>query len=316
MIPRPMLAQSADELPVGKHWTYEVKWDGYRAIAIKDRGRVRLLSRKQKDLTRDYPGVAAAIATLPAASFAIDGEIVALDSAGRPSFQALQHRSTAGLVLVYFAFDALAIGDVSLLREPLETRRARLRSLLADATPPVFLSEPLPGSPAQIAAEIRKLGLEGVIAKRSDSLYSAGQRSDAWVKVKFSPRQEFVVGGYKPNASDFESVLVGYYGKDKKLYFAGKVRSGFTSHSKSELFRTIVSRPVKRCPFANLPNSEGRSHWGAGITEEDMAKLRWVSPRVVIEVAFVEWTRDGLLRHPKLLGIRTDKRPQEVVREA
>ena len=315
MIPRPMLAHSADELPVGRRWTYEAKWDGYRAIAVKDRGRVRLLSRNHKDLTRDYPGVAAAIAKLPAPSFAIDGEIVALDSAGRPSFQALQHRSTAGLALVYFAFDALAIGDESLLRHPLDTRRARLRSLLAGASPPLFLSEPLPGSPTQIAAEIRKLGLEGVIAKRGDSLYSAGQRSDAWVKVKFSPRQEFVVGGFKPNASDFESLLIGYYDERGRLHYAAKLRSGFTSHAKGEIFRRIVAAAVRRCPFVDLPNSIGRSHWGAGITEEDMAKLRWVAPRVVIDVAFVEWTRDGLLRHPKFLGIREDKDPKAVVRE-
>ena len=315
MIPRPMLAHSADELPVGRRWTYEVKWDGYRAIAVKDRGRVRLLSRNHKDLTRDYPGVAAAIAKLSAPAFAIDGEIVALDPSGRPSFQALQHRSTAGLTLVYFAFDVLTIGGDSWLRQPLDRRRAVLRSLLAGAAPPLMLSEPLPGSPTQIAAEIRKLGLEGVIAKRIDSLYSAGQRSDAWVKVKFSPRQELVVGGYKPNASDFESLLVGYYGEDKKFYYAAKVRSGFTSHAKGELFRAVASIPARRCPFVNLPNSIGRTHWGAGITEEDMAKLRWVTPRLVIDVAFVEWTRDGLLRHPKFLGIREDKKPKDVVRE-
>src|SRR5262245_52863264 len=157
-IPKPMLAQSADQLPVGRAWTYEVKWDGYRTLAVKDRGRVTLLSRNHKHLTRDYPSVGAAILSLAAPSFVLDGEIVALDSSGRPSFQALQHRVTKGLTLVYVAFDALSVGDESLLREPLSVRRACLRGVLADASPAVILSEPLPGSPAQIAVEIRKLG--------------------------------------------------------------------------------------------------------------------------------------------------------------
>jgi bifunctional non-homologous end joining protein LigD len=309
-----MLAQSADDLPAGRPWTYEVKWDGYRALAVKDRGRVKLLSRNRKDLTRDYPGIAGAVAKLSAPSLVLDGEIVALDSSGRPSFQALQHRSTGGLALVYFAFDALAVRDESLMHQPLEARRRRLRSLLADSAPPLMLSEPLPGSPAHIVAEIRKLGLEGVIAKRSDSLYLAGQRSDAWVKVKFSPRQEFVVGGYKPNASDFDSLLVGYYDENKRLHYAAKVRAGFTPHTKAEVFQRIVTRAARRCPFVNLPNSTGRSHWGAGITEEDMAKLKWVTPSLVVEVAFVEWTRDGLLRHPKFVGIRDDKKAAAVQR--
>src|SRR4051812_29880313 len=219
-IPRPMLAQSADDLPVGRAWTYEVKWDGYRTLAVKDRGRVSLLSRNHKHLTRDYPSVAGAVLKLAAPSFVLDGEIVALDSSGRPSFQALQHRATTGLTLVYVAFDALTIANESLLRQPLSARRAHLRSVLSGASSTVLMSEPLPGSPAQIEAEIRKLGLEGVIAKRTDSFYSAGQRSDAWLKVKFSPRQEFVVGGYKPGGAGFESLLIGYYDADRKLHYA------------------------------------------------------------------------------------------------
>src|SRR5215813_3669248 len=115
-IPKPMLAQSADELPIGRAWTYEVKWDGYRTLAVKDRGRVILLSRNHKHLTRDYPSVASAVLKLSTPSFVLDGEIVALDSSGRPSFQALQHRATRGLTLVYVAFDTLALGDESLVR--------------------------------------------------------------------------------------------------------------------------------------------------------------------------------------------------------
>jgi bifunctional non-homologous end joining protein LigD len=311
-----MLAQSADALPVGRAWTYEVKWDGYRTLAVKDHGRVTLLSRNHKHLTRDYPSVAAAVRQLSTPSFVLDGEIVALDSSGRPSFQALQHRATTGLTLVYVAFDTLTVGDESLMHQPLTTRRARLRTVLADASPTVMLSEALPGSPMQIETEIRKLGLEGVVAKRSESLYSAGQRSDAWVKVKFSPRQEFVVGGYKPGTAGFESLVIGYYDGGKKLHYAAKLRAGFTPHARAELFRRITGEPLKRCPFADLPNSEGRGHWSQGVTAEDMTKLRWVKPSLVVEAAFVEWTRDGLLRHPKFLGIREDKKAATVVRES
>ena len=310
-----MLAQSADVLPVGPMWTYEVKWDGYRSIAVKEGARVKLWSRNQKDLTRDYPGIEVALGKVRAPSFVIDGEVVALDASGRPSFQALQHRATRGLSLAYVAFDILAVGNEPLIRKPLEERRAQLRSLLAPPPASIMMSEALPGSPAWIEAEIRRLGLEGIVAKRSDSPYVPGERSDAWVKVKFSPQQEFVVGGYKPDASNFESLVVGYYGADKKLHYAAKLRAGFTPHMKAEVFRRIADSPTTRCPFVDLPNSTGRSRWGEGITDDDMMKLKWVKPRVVVEGAFVEWTRDGLLRHPKFVGIRDDKKPRDVIRE-
>ena len=314
-VPKPMLAQSSDDLPVGRTWTYEVKWDGYRSIVVKESARVTLWSRNQKDLTRDYPAIATALGKLRSPSFVIDGEIVALDAAGRPSFQALQHRSTRGFSLAYMAFDVLAIGNDSWIRRPLEERRAQLRTLLAPPPTGVMMSEALPGTPTRIEAEIRRLGLEGVVAKRRDSLYVPGQRSDAWVKVKFSPQQEFVVGGYKPDASNFESLLVGYYGADKKLHYAAKLRVGFTAHLKAEVFRRIADSPTDRSPFVDLPNSTGKSHWGEGITDEDMTKLKWVKPKHVVEAAFVEWTRAGLLRHAKFVGLREDKKPRDVTRE-
>lgn len=308
-----MLATPARTLPAGRQWTYEVKWDGYRALAIKNGARVQLLSRNQKDLTRDYPAVAAAIAQLNTPALTLDGEIVALDADGRPSFQALQHRRTGALAVAYFAFDVLEIDRKSLLGTPLDARRVRLRQIV---TRPgiVMLSEPLPGSPVEIEREIRRMRLEGVIAKRRDSIYRPGQRSDAWVKVKFSPRQEFVVGGFKPSGATFDSILVGYYDR-RKLYFAGKVRAGFTPRMRAELFRRIAGTPVRTCPFVNLPNSTGRSHWGEGITEADMAALRWVKPTAVVEVEFVEWTEDGLLRHSRAVAVRDDKRATDVRRE-
>ena len=307
-----MLASPATTLPEGLLWTYEVKWDGYRALAIKQGPRVQILSRNQKDLTRDYPDVVAAIRTLRVADAVLDGEIVAIDSEGRPSFQGLQHRVTAGLTIVYYAFDVLRVGRESLLGETLSARRQRLKLVTLGSQ--VLRSEPLPGSPARIEREIRRLGLEGVIAKRKDSAYLPGQRSDAWVKVKFNQRQEFVIGGYKPGAPVFESLLVGYY-DDRRLHFAGKVRAGLTPHIRAELAARLGSLAASACPFVNLPNSGGRSHWGEGITAEDMSTLRWVKPTLVVEVSFVEWTRDGLLRHPAFVGVRDDKLARDVHRE-
>src|SRR5262249_7160550 len=161
-------------LPRGSDWTYEVKWDGYRTVAVKGPTGVQLISRNQKALTNDYPAVVKAIEALPVAGAVLDGGIVALDADGRPSFQALQHRRTSALAVVYYAFDVLAVDDVSLLRVPLEERRRRLKSLVRGSS--VLLSDALPGSPEHIESEIRKLRLEGVVAKRRGSVYVPGER--------------------------------------------------------------------------------------------------------------------------------------------
>jgi bifunctional non-homologous end joining protein LigD len=307
-----MLATSAPELPRGDEWTYEVKWDGYRTVATKSASGVQLISRNQKNLTNDYPTVARAIDALSVREAILDGEIVALDAEGRPSFQALQRRRTRALSVVYYAFDLLELEGESLLRKPLDERRRRLKTVVRDSR--VLLSDVLPGSPEHIEREIRKLRLEGVVAKRRESVYVPGDRSDAWVKVKFSPRQDFVIGGYKPNASNFDSILVGYFEK-RKFYFAGRVRAGFTPHMRAEVMRRIGDRQITRCPFVNLPNSTGKSHWSEGITAEDMKTLQWVKPVVVVEIGFVEWTAEALLRHSTFVGIRDDKRPSAVRRE-
>jgi bifunctional non-homologous end joining protein LigD len=295
-----MLATPAAALPSGPEWTYEVKWDGYRALAVKDGPRVRLVSRNDKDLTRDFPPVADAVRALRVDRATLDGEIVALDPNGRPSFQALQHRATKGLSIVYYAFDLLDAAGRDFTREPLEARRDGLAALVSGSS--VLLSAPLPGTPREIEREIRRLGLEGIVAKKKHSPYRAGQRSDEWIKVKFSPHDEFVVGGYKPAGETFDSILAGSM-IDGRLYFAGKVRAGFTPHDRRALHAALVRHPVAACPFVNLPNSEGRGRWGEGITAADMTKLRWVQPRVAVEVAFVEWTRDGLLRHPRFVRV-------------
>jgi hypothetical protein len=143
--------------------------------------------------------------------------------------------------------------------------------------------------------------------------YTAGTRSGAWIKVRFAKHQEFVIGGFKPNATSFDSLLVGYY-DGAKLRCAGKVRSGFTPHLRADVFRELEPLQVTRCPFANLPSSKS-SHWGEGITSEEMKALRWVKPMRVAEISFAEWTRDGSLRHAAFHGLRDDKRARDVVKE-
>jgi DNA ligase D-like protein (predicted ligase) len=308
----PMAATVAQHLPTGAAWSYEVKWDGYRALLLYDGARGRLLSRNLKDLTRDYPQIASAAAALGGERCILDGEIVAIDEHGRPSFQALQHRGVTPSAVVYYAFDLLQLGAVDYRSKALRERQRALARL--SFTSPILLSSPLPGTPDEIEPVVRAAGLEGVVAKRLDSVYEPGIRSRNWIKVRFATRQEFVVGGYKPAGKGFDSVLVGYY-EGRKLLYAGKVRAGFTPSTRADVWARIADAPREQCPFANLPNSTGRTHWGEGITADDMAQLRWVRPHVVVEVAFTEWTAGNNLRHASFQGMRNDKNPTDVVRE-
>ena len=305
-----MMATAAATLPVGSEWTYEVKWDGYRAQAVKRGATVRLASRNLKNLTSQFPSVARAIEGLRG-DVVLDGEIVALDRDGRPSFQALHHVDLAGVTIVYYAFDLLHSNGRDWLRQPLEARRQALRAVVKGSD--VLLSDALPGAPSQIESAVRGLGLEGMVAKRRTSLYIPGRRSDAWVKVRFATHQEFVIGGYKPSGATFDSILVGYY-DGRRLLAAGKVRSGFTPHLRAQLAAAMKPLARARCPFVNLPSSRS-SHWGEGVTAEEMRELRWVKPQLVAEVSFTEWTRDGSLRHAAFIALRDDKRAADVHRD-
>lgn len=305
-----MMATSGAVLPAGPEWSYEVKWDGYRAQAVKNGPAVSLASRNLKDITRQFPAVVRVAGLVRAASAVLDGEIVALDADGRPSFQALHHADTEGLSIVYYAFDLLHLNGRDLTAAPLDERRKALRQVVEGSG--VLLSDPLPGTPEQIAAAVRGLGLEGVVAKRRRSIYAAGRRSDAWVKVRFAKHQEFVIGGFKPGGSNFDSLLVGYY-EGRRLLCAGKVRAGFTPHLRKQVFERIERLQTTKCPFVNLP-TERHGRWGEGVTAEDMKALRWVKPVQVAEVSFAEWTRDGSLRHAAFMALRDDKAARQVHR--
>jgi DNA ligase D-like protein (predicted ligase) len=307
----PMAALLVDKLPSGDEWLYEAKFDGYRALVLKDGAKVRILSRKGNDLTATYPAIRHAAEELKAKSAVLDGEIVAFDESGRPSFQQLQHRAAKSMAIRFFAFDLLQLGGKDLQAESLTTRRTALRNLVAGSD--LDFSEELAGTAAQVIHAVTQVGLEGVIAKRRDSRYEPGKRSGAWRKLKLQHRQEFVIGGYKPENTNFQSIVVGYY-EARQLRFAARVRAGFTAAQRAALFEVLRPLTVEKCPFADLPT--GRTgHWGEGVTEEDMTVLKWVKPALVAEIAFTEWTLDGHLRHSVFVGIRSDKRAREVTRE-
>jgi DNA ligase D-like protein (predicted ligase) len=308
----PMAAQNVTELPEGPGWEYEVKFDGYRAILLKAGERVEIRSRNNKDLTRTYPTVHAAGQRLKAGSAILDGEVVALDRSGRPSFQALQHRTAhAQHTIVYYAFDLLHLDGEHLVSLPLSARRPRLATVVTGSG--ILLSETLDGSAADVVQAVRALGLEGIVAKRTDSRYVPGERSSSWQKLKLDRQQEFVIGGYRPGTHGVDALLVGYHER-KQLRFAGKVRAGFTPHLRREVHKRLQPLHAERCPFVDLPNSK-TTHWGGGVTAEQMREMQWVTPTLVAQIRFVEWTAEGHLRHAAYLGLRTDKQARAVGRE-
>ena len=307
-----MVAKNTLKLPEGDEWVYEVKLDGYRALILKSGDGVEIRSRNNKNLTLAYPGVAAAASRLTVDSAVLDGEVVAVDNAGKPSFQALQNRGSFPThKIAYYAFDLLHLDGQDLTRVPLEQRKSRLASLVGSSGIPI--SPFLPGTAAQVIQAVRRLGLEGVIAKRKGSRYDAGMRGDAWLKLKLDRQQEFVVGGYRPGTHGVDALLVGYYDR-RKLKFAGKVRAGFTPHVRREVFAKLKSLHTSTCPFVDLPNTKS-SHWGGGVDAEEMGEMQWLKPELVAQVRFVEWTADDHLRHPAFLGLRDDKAAKEVGRE-
>ncbi len=306
----PMSPREVQELPDDENWIYEIKLDGYRGLGVKHGATVRLLSRKNKNLGSDFPNVLKALRTVRADSALIDGEIVAIDEHGKPSFQLLQKRRSNKGAIVYYAFDLLSFEGEDWRNKPLKERKAKLAEILEGSE--VKLSASVDGPADRMVAAVAQLGLEGVVAKRRDSKYEAGERSGAWVKLKLSPEQEFIVGGYK-RGSPLESLVVGYY-EGNKLMCAGKVRQGLNPRNRRQLTELLKPHLSDVCPFANLPNSK-KSHWGEGITPEQMKEIQWVKPKVIAQVSFTEWTSGGNLRHGTYKGLRSDKKPKDVVRE-
>jgi bifunctional non-homologous end joining protein LigD len=310
----PMQCKLETKLPEGEGWQYEAKLDGYRALIIKTSEQVSILSRRNHSLTAEFPDIVAAFKALAGDSI-VDGEIVALDAAGKPAFNRLQNRRLSRAGIRFYAFDLLAFRGSDLTREPLRRRRDLLITALAGITHPVYLSADLHGTPAQLIAAARRHNLEGIIAKRLDSRYEPGKRSGAWVKVKINLDQELVIGGYIPAPKrHFDALLAGYY-QGSKLIFAGKIRNGFKAPgSKERVFKRFKGQGADRCPFDNLPEPTNARR-GMALTAEAMQLCCWLKPVLVAQIGIREWTPDGHLRHSTFIALREDKGPREVVRE-
>ncbi|MET9021071.1 non-homologous end-joining DNA ligase [Actinopolymorpha sp. NPDC004070] len=329
----PMLATPGSMPPAADQhrWAFEMKWDGVRAVAYVADGQVILLGRSGRDFTTTYPEVGAVADLLPGRRCVLDGEVVALDERGRPSFELLQarmhgpgsgrgrRRAAAGSSgstgstaragkppVVYLVFDLLALDGTSMLARPYTARREALEGLgLAGAycqVPPAF-----EGAGDAALATSRAQGLEGVVAKRLSAPYEPGRRSASWVKVKNLRTQEVVIAGWRvgegSRAGTFGALLCGVY-DEGRLVYAGRVGTGFDQGKLADLTARLAPLEQRTQPFdQRLPTAEARG-------------AHWVRPVLVGEVAFSEWTRDGRLRHPVWRGLRPDKDPDEVVRES
>ena len=312
-----MKAKLVDSMRPGD-WIYEIKFDGYRALALRGGAETRLLSRNEKDLGKKFPEILNSIAALDVQDAIIDGEIVALDDKGRSSFQLLQGFDM-GMVrppIVFYAFDLIRLNGQDLKNLPLEERKAKLEKLLKKVSGVIRYSISFTKDIKELLERAQTLDLEGLIGKRSGSRYEDGKRSGAWIKIKLHLEQEFVIGGYtEPEGSRkyFGALLVGFY-EGKKLKFAGRVGTGFSEKLLRSLLSDLNKLHVESCPFFNVP-TPGRSRWDQGLTPADLKRCHWVKPTLVCQVKFTEWTRDDRLRQPVFLGIREDKSPMEVVRE-
>ena len=244
----------------------------------------------------------------------IDGEVVALDSDGRPSFNLLQNHCSAGAPLCFFVFDLLILKGKDVMDEPLMARRRLLeKSVLPKIDEPIRYSPFLEGNLKDLVYSVKAQGLEGLVAKRRDSKYESGQRSGAWQKMRVNQGQELVIAGYTPSAKNFDALVIGYY-EDDKLIYAARTRNGFTPASRAELFKKLKPLEIAECLFANLPEKKA-GRWGAGLTATKMAECRWVRPVLVGQFEFVEWTEDAHLRHSRFVGLREDKNAKDVRRE-
>jgi bifunctional non-homologous end joining protein LigD len=304
----PQLATLVGAAPDGDEWVHEIKLDGYRVLARIERGRVRLLTRNRQDWTERFPAVAEAAATLPGKEALLDGEIVALDRSGVSSFQALQQgaEGKGGWSLAYVAFDLLFLDGRDLRGQPLVERKKALARLLRGRRGRLRYSEHFDAPGPEVHQRACRMHLEGIVSKRKQAPYVAG-RGQAWLKVKCVARQEFVIGGYTdPEGARAElgSLLLGVHDRDGRLVYAGRVGTGFTDATLAVLGKRLRKLGQGASPFS--PEGPRPPARGA----------HWVKPVLVGEVAFTEWTRDGLLRHPAFEGLREDKPAAQVVREA
>ena len=298
------LCTLTDDIPVGADWLFEMKFDGYRAQIAISGPEVVVYTRNGHDWTRQFKVILPPLRSLTKGSALIDGEIVAIDSAGRTNFSLLKTGIAAGLPLKFYAFDLLELNGDDLTSETLLERKERLADLLGDREPDDALqySSHIAGHGQKVFETMCSGGHEGVIAKRSEGRY-VGDRTSSWLKIKCTKRQEFVVGGYRPSDSGrgMASLILGTY-ENGKLVYRGRVGTGFTEEMRDNILTQLEKRRLEKPAFAAVPRDIAR-------------RARWVKPELVAEVTYSEITPDGSLRHPSFEGMREDKRADQVVME-
>jgi bifunctional non-homologous end joining protein LigD len=306
----PMLATLGNSVPSGSDWLYEVKWDGYRALCFVEGGKVRMVSRRGTKLDKQFAAVASALAqSVKADTALIDGEVVALDENGNPSFQHLQNLTGFGAKpalkgmaqpnLNFFAFDLLYLNGYDLRKAALIDRRQLLMSILLPSEV-VRYSEHFIGKGDELLKAVRAKGLEGIIAKQVQSRYES-KRSANWIKIKVTCQQDFVICGYILGEREpFGALVLGYY-NNKKLVYAGNVGSGFTQQSLKAMGEKIKPLIIKKPVLSDVPREIG--------------EVTWLKPELICAVKFTSWTKDDRLRAPVFLGLRTEVALEEVVRE-
>lgn len=309
----PMLATLVDKPFDEEGWTYEIKWDGYRALGLMNKGKVNLLSRNQKSFNEKFYPVYQALLKWNI-NAVVDGEVVVLNDKGIAQFGALQNwRSETDGELYYYVFDMLWFEGYDLEGLPL-TRR---REILKENMPPediIRLSENFETSATQFLEAAAKMGIEGVMAKKSDSIYIEGDRTKNWLKIKANQRHEVVIGGYTQNEGSskrFSSLLVGVFDKGR-LHYVGKVGTGFNDKTQQEMLSKMKKLVVKKPPFEEVPEVDKPSRFRPNPPK---AKVTWLKPQLVCEVSYTEMTSDGVMRHPSFEGMREDKKAKDVTPE-
>ncbi len=305
----PMLATMIDKPFDKEGWQYEIKWDGYRAVAFCNKEKVELKSRNDKSFSEKFYPVITALQEWNIHAV-VDGEVVVLDEKGKPDFGALQNwRSESDGELYFYVFDLLWMNGKDLMEIPLSERRTLLKEIIPD-NPVIRFSENFEVSGIEFFETAKEMGLEGIIAKKSDGIYSAGKRSKDWLKIKTNKRQEMVIGGYtknKDSSKSFSSLLLGVYDKERLIY-TGKVGTGFSDKLQTDMLKQFKPYISKSTPFTETPDINKPSRF----SPNPHVSAVWMKPELVCEVSFTEMTKDGVMRHPSFVGMRIDKKAEGV----
>lgn len=293
------LATLSNEIPKGKDWIFEIKYDGYRIVSFCENGKVKMLTRNKLDYTKKFLQIAQSLKNIDKTSFVLDGEIVAFDEKGRSDFGLLQESIKKGGNLFYVVFDLLALEGDDLRMLPLGERKQKLESMLFKSDDNLIYSAHVEKGKESFKFA-KKNNLEGIIAKKVSAPYQ-GRRSEDWLKIKCYKRQEFILAGYTTSDKNelISAILLGYY-KGEELNYIGKVGTGLDEKQKQELFKQFEKIHTNTCPFKSQPK---------------IRNVKWLKPKLVAEIQFAEITKDNLLRQPSFIGLRLDKKPKDVILE-